>query len=418
MSQTQSSPVTGPAGTPQPTAPAVPAPSGFGQISIPTGFVFSPVGVKLPGAAPTTAPPLGPLAAFTGTFTGNGFNTIFRPDNPTTPTTLPIQVSSDNVLELNLTQENLTFSPSLGQVPNRGEVQGDINLNGVPYLQTITDITSQPHVGIHVEPGLWMAVPSTTDPADPSASLVRMASIPHGTTINAQGTSFPPSAGPPDFANPRLQVDITPFAVDPVTGVHHLIKFPSQTVANQGTARLPQDLTGIPITQPMLDNPNSVLAAAIQNQNIVSTTTIVISTSPLPPLFGGGTDNIAFLLGDAGALTNPNAPGQNAQAVSMSAVFWIETVEHTITFPFTPGAGSGPLEVKADGHKDGTPSPTFLLTPSGPLPDPFPPITVQTTQIQYSQTVILNFNGLSWPHVSVATLVPAFPIPLPFPGNI
>jgi len=25
-------------------------------------------------------------------------------------------------------------------------------------------------------------------------------------------------------------------------------------------------------------------------------------------------------------------------------------------------------------------------------------------QLQYTQTVLLNFNGLSWPHVSVATL--------------
>ena len=25
-------------------------------------------------------------------------------------------------------------------------------------------------------------------------------------------------------------------------------------------------------------------------------------------------------------------------------------------------------------------------------------------QLQYTQTVILNFDGLSWPHVSVATL--------------
>jgi len=24
--------------------------------------------------------------------------------------------------------------------------------------------------------------------------------------------------------------------------------------------------------------------------------------------------------------------------------------------------------------------------------------------LQYTQTVLLNFNGLSWPHVSVATL--------------
>jgi hypothetical protein len=37
-------------------------------------------------------------------------------------------------------------------------------------------------------------------------------------------------------------------------------------------------------------------------------------------------------------------------------------------------------------------------------------ITVTATQIQYTQTVLLNFAGLSWPHVSVATLVPASPI--------
>jgi hypothetical protein len=34
-------------------------------------------------------------------------------------------------------------------------------------------------------------------------------------------------------------------------------------------------------------------------------------------------------------------------------------------------------------------------------------------QIQYSQTVNLNFNGLTWPHVSVATLVPATALPVP-----
>ena len=40
-------------------------------------------------------------------------------------------------------------------------------------------------------------------------------------------------------------------------------------------------------------------------------------------------------------------------------------------------------------------------------------ITMSSTQIQYSQEAILNFNGISWPHVSVASLVPADPIPVP-----
>ena len=40
-------------------------------------------------------------------------------------------------------------------------------------------------------------------------------------------------------------------------------------------------------------------------------------------------------------------------------------------------------------------------------------ITVRTAQIQYSQQVFLNFNTLTWPHVSVARLVPGTPIPVP-----
>ena len=39
-------------------------------------------------------------------------------------------------------------------------------------------------------------------------------------------------------------------------------------------------------------------------------------------------------------------------------------------------------------------------------------ITVQVPQIQYSQLVFLNFKGLTWPHVSVATLVPSNPVPV------
>jgi hypothetical protein len=40
-------------------------------------------------------------------------------------------------------------------------------------------------------------------------------------------------------------------------------------------------------------------------------------------------------------------------------------------------------------------------------------ITVVSTQIQYSQVVFLNFAGLTWPHVSVATLVPTEELTVP-----
>jgi hypothetical protein len=306
------------------------------------------------------------------------------------------------VLELNLTAESLSFSPSLGSVPNRGLVQGDVFLNGVPYLQTVSDVTTGQPVGIHVEPGLWMAVPSTSDPAEPTQTLVRMGSIPHGTTILAQGTAST-TTGAPSIP----PVDITPFFSS--SGQRN--RFPSQTASAQGTARIPQDLTSVPITQAMLDDPNSVLRDHIAGQHIDSTTTITISTSPPQPLFGGGTDNIAFLLGFPGATGNPNSSGQNAQTVVMNATFWIETVEHRIVIPPFPTPPPRPIELQPEGHTPGALVPTFVVHPPVPIPRPHP-ITIRTKQIQYSQTVVLNFNRLSWPHVSVATLVPTGSIPV------
>jgi len=372
------------------------------SITLADDFVFDQVSSKPNIVAPSSPPTLGPLAAFVGDFAGNGFNTIFRPDSPVTPTPLPIPAGGDNILELNLTAEHLSFSQSLGSVPNRGMVQADAFLNGVPYVQSIQDVTNpaQP-VGIHFEPGLWMIVPITTDPAEPQ-SLVRMASIPHGTMIEAQGTATT-IAGPPTIA----PVDITPFP----TGGGAPIRFPSQTAATPGTPRIPQDLTPFiaagTITQAILDDPNTVLRNHIAKQKIVSTTTIVISTNPAAPLFGGGTDNIAFLLGDNN--TPPRQP--NAQSLQMSAVFWIETVEQTILVPIFR-AGQPPLTIKGSASVPGQPAPRFSVTPPMELTEP-KEITVRTTQIQYSQKVLLNFNGLTWPHVSVATLVPADAVVVP-----
>jgi hypothetical protein len=365
----------------------------FGEVSSQTA----------PRVLGTAVPSLGPLASFTGTFRGSGFNLIFRPDSAKTPTPLPKPITgSDNVLELNLTQETLSFSASLGNVPNRGSgQQADAFLNGVPYLQTISDVTipSQP-VGIHFEPGIWLAVPPTTDPAE-GATVARMASIPHGTTVEAQGKSFVVNGKPTIAA-----VDITPFSTtNPANKIH----FPSQTVANNDSARIPQDLTSFvatgTITQAMLDDPNSFLRKHIAPQTITSTTVISVSTAPASPPFGGGTDNIAFLLGD------PAASKPNAQTLKMEAVFWIETVQFEIEVPiFEPG--QPPLIIPAQTGAEGQPVPEFLVNPPIAITAPRT-IKVNATQIQYSQQVFLNFNTLTWPHVSVATLVPNAPVAIP-----
>lgn len=350
---------------------------------------------------------LGALAGFTGVFQGNGFNTIFRPQNTLTPTPLPNPAhgNNDNVLELNLTTETLSFSPPLGNIPNRGAgtAQADAFLNGVPYVQTVNDVTDPAlPVGIHFEPGVWLAVPPTTAPAE-GQTFARMASIPHGTTILAQGVAFS-VAGPP-VIDP---VDITPFPIggNPATNP---IRFPSQDFTDNSTFRLPQDLSATAITPAMLANPNAVLKDRADLQNIVNTDVIVISTQQptqqTPALFGGGTDNIAFLLGDA------NAANPNADAVSMSAIFWIEVVTETVTVP--PLAPGHAVIVQGDASV-GDPVPSYSVTSPTATTTPSQ-VQVFYTQIQYTQTVLLNFSGLSWPHVSVANLIPNAPVPITLP---
>jgi hypothetical protein len=400
-----------------------------GALSAPMNFkmnqVRPPLAAAVP-AVPTPGPNLGPLAAFVGNWKGQGFNTIFRPDNTKTPTLFNPPITSDNVLELNLTEEILSFSTSLGTIPNRGSgTQGDIFLNGVPYLQTINDVTTALATGIHFEPGMWLSVPATTTPNEPT-TLARMASIPHGATIVAQGTLFTAVGGKP-ILDP---IDITPFAIgDP----QKKIPFPSQTATNQTTPRIPQNLSSFitagTITQAMLSDPNTVLRNQVQHQTITETAVIFISTNPALPLlggplpsgatattqpppiipsFGGGPANIDFLLGDP-----PATP--NAQTFQMDAVFWIETVEYQVNVPAMQ-AGSPPVVLEPIQT-----SPPIPLRPSFVASIPFVPgkgfpggiVTVATTQIQYSQKVILNFADLSWPHVSVASLVPADPVPIP-----
>ena len=288
--------------------------------------------------------PLGPLADLPGKWVGKGFNQIWRPFHGTT----------DRFLELNLTEETLEFSDSVGAIPNRGLLQTDIQLAGIHYLQQVKDVLAG--VGIHVEPGFWVTVPLTTNPGEPP-TVARMASIPHGTTVNAQGTARVINGGP--VIDP---VSIRPFGIGSAPPPNTAVAFPPFNEAHLSVAtpfRLPNPIPPS-ITQAMVNNPNSVLTAAIAGQNIIHTTVLTISTKapatpppPAAPNVGGGTDNIAFLKG--------GPAGPNADSAQMTATFWIEQV------------AAGP-------H-----GPAFL-------------------QLQYTQTVLLNFNRLSWPHVSVATL--------------
>jgi hypothetical protein len=246
----------------------------------------------------------------------------------------------DRFLEINLTSETLAFSPIKGEIPNRGLLQADIVMFGLTYLQQISETATGD--GLHIEPGVWATVPRTTEPGEPP-TVVRMGSIPHGTVILAQGEAKVIPQAPPIADN-----NIIPFALDA----------PRPTNADFATAaatftELDLDAksafreTSPGVTQEMLENPNSLLQKALPAA-VSSTTTLLVASTPTP-VPGGGTANTAFLAGG------------NADASQVEATFWIETL------PSEPGQ-------------------------PGRL------------QLQYTQTVMLDFNGLHWPHVTVATL--------------
>ena len=178
-------------------------------------------------------------------------------------------------------------------------MQKDILLGGIAYLQQVTDRTSG--VGQHFEPGVWINVPNTTNPAE-AASVVRMGSIPHGTTVNLEGIAF--TAPAPVIAN----TTITPFTVgSPDDGKTGLTHFPEETLATVTTSRTPP--ANVPgLTQAILTNPNKLLQDAIARQNITQTTVLIIASDPtlMPPpggpvpahaTAGGGIASIGFLVG-------------------------------------------------------------------------------------------------------------------------
>jgi len=341
-----------------------------------------------------TALQLGPLASLAGSWRGTGFNAIWRPDNPESqPGT-----QTKRFLELNLTSETLDFHVIPGVVPNRGlNPQTDLSLYGLHYLQRVTDADPPPFStagqALHIEPGLFMNVPASQEPANP-ASIVRLACIPHGVTVLMQGPnpgitptpgapkipSIYPIAGLPAFspATNALGLGIQPVDIPPPagTGQEHLV--PEVDISNdiagsQSNGPYPAPFQGY------INDPNSVLRAAIADQQILGTIAINLSTTGV----GGDIGNIPFLgIPNPSETDDPSGP-PNAFVSQASATFWIEWVRIPGDIPLTP-----------------------LPTPPSPTISVIEPFWPEPTflQLQYSQVVILIFNGVLWPHVTVATL--------------
>jgi hypothetical protein len=272
----------------------------------------------------------------------------------------------------------LRFDPIATSIPNRGNAQDDIELFGLTYLQKISD--SVTGGALHIEPGIWVSIPPTEAPAE-TASVARMASIPHGNALLAEGTAIlvNPVAGGSFQIQP---VNTAPFPQGtpmPAGGTQG--GFPEYDLSNTTPAAtnsrtpfgdtppipLPGSINGVPM-QNVVNDPTRLLQQALQGQFIEEMVVLQIATAvsldfkakALPVTNGGGgIENLPFLQ-------------TNANTALVFATFWIETIRH--------------------------PAHHFM-------------------QLQYVQTVLLNFPLLppgkppvpfSWPHVSIATLRKTF----------
>ena len=366
----------------------------------------------------------------------------FAPENGKPPKTA--DGLGDNVLQVNLTEEKWTFPKSLGTIPNRGfGLQGDIMLTGMPYIQTVKDVSNEssglgdekPGTDIHFEPGVFLWVPQVKVDGglqQTGPTLVRMASIPHGTTVNAQGLAPLPGPGPNSGSQGRPDigdVDTRPFVIGEPAQRRF---FQSMRTDTPNKLRSPPDLGHFvkkgTITEDIILNPNLVLKKAIVGLDIKETITFEVSTGPpTDQLTGGGVTNIAFLMGaknpevktEVKAATKTvvtetpttGNPKVNADASFMSSKFWIEFVDYKVDIPKLAANEKRVVQAKVPA---GAPVPSFQLTaPAGGFLDK-KDFIISGVQLQYSQMVHLDFgvkgSVLTWPHVSVATLVPTEPV--------
>ncbi|KAL9085266.1 MAG: hypothetical protein Q9165_007700 [Trypethelium subeluteriae] len=263
------------------------------------------------------------IARLVGSFSGPGFNVIFRPhSDQKLDQKFKLNLPDPDLLELNLTHELWTFptiKADLGEIPNRvslpgteGKAREDAFLRGIPYTQIVRDVTDTStdkgtrvpvdRLGnsidkkkraliqdIHFEPGLLIHVPNST-PVSDQPTINRMASIPHGTTINAQGAAAVRADGTsaPDITFSKF--DSKPFKINN-SGVVPFFDQNQFDLGNGNATRLPQDMKPFldrksieSITVEMVQDPNELIRKHNANKTFSQVIKFKVSTTPIQAL--------------------------------------------------------------------------------------------------------------------------------------
>ena len=383
-----------------PAAPAPASPTSHPTPGAPTPIpITATAGKELPLAVDSAAPNIRPgssdlflLKDLVGTWVGSGFTLISLPAFSNVSGHAPELFR----LKLNRTMETLTFSPIGGLVPNRGAVttkdpvtatttgvtitggQSDTQLSGVSYLQRVSD--AQSNAALHVETGFWLNVPPSG--TQPAWTVARAATIPHGNSVLATGVAF---TAPAPGINPLLSA--APTMIADGSPINAKLMGPFNDVQTPTADYLPAYVM----------HPNLALQNAINGSDFIDTVVLVVSTADMTTQLGAAhtipvnnpapaglrdpnISNVPKALSSitvppagvtgaaaaVGGISNIPFVQVNANASRMDAIFWIETIRQV-------DAVTGDVS--------------------------------ELKQLQYTQTVNLQFNGINWPHITVATLV-------------
>lgn len=293
-------------------------------------------------------PCLGPLADLAGLWKGSGFNQITLPASNHQDD--PNQEKPDAVPEppfrsrFNKTRETLEFLPIHGAVPG----MAPDGYAGLRYLHQVSDERS--NALLHNEPGLWLL--------GGGSAVVRQASIPHGHSLLVQGCCEERKAGFPEI---QIVVNRTdPFGLAMPSWIEEG-RFEAQIGPRLARASPPE---GLP--PGVHREPHRLLQQVLAEQkskhyeidHVRIDFKIGITEAAEAP---GTADDPVQQTRGSGPVANLPFPIGQAKVSGFKATFWLETVT---------------------------------------LPD-----RSHFMQLQYSQTVLLEFSGALWPHIAVATLV-------------
>ena len=303
-------------------------------------------------------PELGPLTALPGKWVsqGRGWNMIALPF--AAPGAPPFR------LLLNQYDEELEFTLVDKAVPNRGLTDGtpraekDQLVVTLDYQQSIRQVAAvdfpvsgkagNAGLAIHHEPGLWLYM---TNHVDNAIDVGRLATIPHGNSVLALGTSDLVEA--PDTATliPDVSGLPTGIANADINDPNNRYLAPYRQFHEAPFKGTVAGVPGFPGFDPVA--PNGLLKLALQGVAVQRTTVLAVDTA----IQTGGISNIPFVV-------------QQADTRRMVSTFWIHELSET----------------------DGQGRPRYLM--------------------QYLQDVSLDFfprtDGqpglIRWPHISINTL--------------